>query len=128
MANVETVVLKPYMKTSAGQYNVFGIIGFSGDLTGNGYGKLHAPLVRLRNWWKHFTGVADGAGVGQQFADAIGELANMIAGSAKSKLGLDARYHRPPAFSWAITATYRHAQRHAVHRDSLHHCAWRLRW
>ena len=51
MANVETVVLKPYIKTSAGQYNVFGIIGFSGELTGNVVVSFTQTLVR-RSWSK----------------------------------------------------------------------------
>ena len=35
VANVDTTVLRPYMKTAdARQYNVFGIIAFSGAITG----------------------------------------------------------------------------------------------
>jgi chemotaxis protein CheX len=92
MVNVETTVQKPYLKTSAGQYNVFGIIGFSGDLTGN------VTVSFTRSSAAKLVEAFTGSSIepdSPHFADAIGELANMIAGSAKSKLGLDARITVP---------------------------------
>jgi len=81
------------MKTAdARQYNVFGIIGFSGALTGNvTVSFTHAAARKLV---EAFTGSAIEE-ESPHFADAIGELANMIAGSAKSKLDLDAKISIP---------------------------------
>jgi chemotaxis protein CheX len=87
MAQVETTVLKPYLKTSNDQYHVFGIIGFSGDLKGIVTVCFTQPAAtRLV---EAFTGSAMEVD-SPHFADAVGELANMIAGAAKSKIGFDA--------------------------------------
>ena len=92
MANVETQVLKPHLRTAAGRYNVFGIIGFSGDLTGTvAVSFTKASAAKLV---EAFTG-SPIEEESPHFADAIGELANMIVGSAKSKLGLDVRITVP---------------------------------
>ena len=92
MAQVETQILKPYLKTTNNKYNVFGIIGFSGDLTG----AVTVSFTRTagEKLVEAFTGCKIEI-ESPQFADAIGELANMIAGSAKSKLGLNANITVP---------------------------------
>lgn len=86
MASVQTTVEKPFLKTAAATptYEVCGIIGFSGELAGSVVVSFSdAAAEKL---------VAAFAGVEMKrtdpdFADAVGELANMIAGSAKQRLG-----------------------------------------
>jgi chemotaxis protein CheX len=93
MANVDITVLRPHLKNSdPQQYNVFGIIGFSGALAGSV--TVAFTHVAAQKLVEAFTGslIEERS---PYFADAIGELANMIAGSAKSKLDLDARISVP---------------------------------
>jgi chemotaxis protein CheX len=85
MAGVKTTVDKPYLKTDVhGTYEVCGIIGFSGQISGSvvvSFSDLAAEkLVEA------FAGEKM-ARTDPDFADAVGELANMIAGSAKQHLG-----------------------------------------
>jgi chemotaxis protein CheX len=93
MAGWQTTVEKPRMKTQPNtEYDYSGIISFSGDITGTVVLSLRRDLaVRL---------VAAFAGMELEadtpdFADAIGELANMVAGAAKNDLGCNASISVP---------------------------------
>ncbi|HZZ43268.1 MAG TPA: chemotaxis protein CheX [Tepidisphaeraceae bacterium] len=84
MVGVPTTVSGAQIKGSpAPSYDVSGIIGFSGEVTGSvvvSFQKQAAiKLVNALAGSEIEFGTAD-------FADAIGELANMIAGSAKKDL------------------------------------------
>jgi chemotaxis protein CheX len=87
MVNVETVLSTPFVKTERTECNVFGIIGFSGELTGAV--TLSFQLPAAEKLVEAFTGGAIPPD-SPHFADAIGELANMVAGSAKSAMGFTA--------------------------------------
>ena len=92
MIGVDVRVSSPYVKITSGQFNVFGIIGFSGELRGNvvvSFTQDSAEKVV-----EAFTGEKVDRG-SPQFSDAVGELANMIVGSAKSKLGFNANISVP---------------------------------
>jgi chemotaxis protein CheX len=85
MAGFETTVQRPRVKTSpAPDYDYSGIIGFSGTIVGTVVVSFHRETaIKL---------VAAFAGGHVEpdtsdFADAVGELANMIAGAAKKDLG-----------------------------------------
>ena len=85
MAHVQTTVQKPYLKTDASaSYQVCGIIGFSGQVTGSVV--LSFSDSAAEKIVEAFAG-AKFARTEPDFADAVGELANMIAGSAKQHLG-----------------------------------------
>ena len=93
MVRTTVVVQRPSFKTEpVPAFDVSGIIGFSGDITGMvvvSFQKLAA--VKL---------VAAFAGMemdpaGPDFSDAIGELTNMIAGGAKTDLGANASISCP---------------------------------
>lgn len=88
MVRTQTTVERPHIKTSPGtMYDVSAIIGFSGDLVGSVVVSFQkeaaAKLVEA------FAGVPLELNTAD-FADAVGELANMIAGSAKKDLGVNA--------------------------------------
>jgi len=85
MVGVETTVERPMLKPQpVPSYDVSGIIGFSGEIVGSVVVSFQREAaIRL---------VESFAGVKLEpesvdFADAIGELANMIAGAAKKDLG-----------------------------------------
>lgn len=85
MANTETTVGKPFLKDNAkATYEVCGIIGFSGEITGS-VTVCFSDTAALK-LVEAFAGMAIER-TSSDFADAIGELANMIAGSAKHQLG-----------------------------------------
>lgn len=93
MAATPTTIGRLYLKDgSEPRHDVSGIIGFSGGVTGSVVIGLSTEVaVRL---------VAAFAGVehspdSADFADAIGELANMIAGSAKKNIGVPANISVP---------------------------------
>jgi chemotaxis protein CheX len=84
MARIEAKVGKPYLKTDPHpSHDVSGIIGFSGGLTGSVV--ISFPRQTAVRIVEAFAGAAMEPG-SAEFADAIGELANMIAGSAKKDL------------------------------------------
>jgi chemotaxis protein CheX len=85
MAGVETTVQRPHLKTqNTSSYNVCGIIGFSGEVTGSVIVSFSdAAADKLVECFAGSKIDHDSP----DFADAIGELANMIAGSAKQHLG-----------------------------------------
>lgn len=85
MVKVETVVERPMLKQHpAISYDISGIIGFSGEIVGS----VVVSFTRQAGeaLVEAFAGVRLEMGT-PDFADAIGELANMIAGSAKKDLG-----------------------------------------
>lgn len=85
MVRVEATIQTPYLKTHAGStYEVCGIIGLSGQVTGSVV--VSFSDAAAEKLVESFAG-AKLDKVSPDFADAIGELANMIAGSAKQHLG-----------------------------------------
>jgi chemotaxis protein CheX len=93
MVGVQTTVNRPSFKSEpAPSFDVSGIIGFSGDVIGSVVVSFQknaaAKLVQA------FAGV-DLPFESADFADAIGELANMIAGGAKKDLGANASISTP---------------------------------
>lgn len=85
MVGVQTRIGAPHLKTQpVPSYDVSGIIGFSGGVVGSMVVSFQtATAVKLV---ARFAG-AEMAPDTADFADAIGELANMIAGNAKKDLG-----------------------------------------
>lgn len=85
MVGMPVTVLRPAFKTDAAPaYDVTGIIGFTGDLAGSVAVSFRAATAARV--------VAAFAGVeidpaSADFPDAVGELTNLIAGSAKRHLG-----------------------------------------
>ncbi len=83
MAGVEVQVLKPKMKVNgSGAVGVSGVIGFSGDAAGACL--LCFPTDVACKLASAFAGEEMSASH-PDFSDAIGELANMVAGGAKSQ-------------------------------------------
>ena len=108
MAGVTTSIGKPYLKTDANAgYEVCGIIGFSGQITGSVV--VSFSDTAAEKLVEAFAGVKL-ALTDPDFADAIGELANMIAGSAKKHLGAVANISTPSVVigKGYIVATNRH--------------------
>jgi chemotaxis protein CheX len=93
MAGVETVIDRPRLKIASGpEYEYSGIIGFSGEIVGTVVVSFqHDAAVHLV---KAFAGYEIEAGT-PDFSDAIGELANMIAGAAKTDLGGNSNISTP---------------------------------
>jgi chemotaxis protein CheX len=88
MVKVETTVQMPRLKADpCPSYDVSGIIGFSGDVIGNVVVSLQ--MAAAKSLVAAFAGMPIEPGT-PDFSDAIGELANMIAGGAKKHLGLAA--------------------------------------
>ena len=82
MVKLPVTFEKPELGTRDNQYDVSGVIGLSGDVLGSvivGFTKLSA--VQIASAFAQ-TRLEIGT---PDFADAIGELANMIAGGAKAK-------------------------------------------
>jgi chemotaxis protein CheX len=85
MANVQVTVSSPRFKSHAEPtYGVCGIIGFSGGVTGSVV--LSFSDSAAEKLVEAFAGVAIKKD-SPDFADAVGELANMVAGAAKPHLG-----------------------------------------
>lgn len=93
MANVKVEVQKPSLKvTPAPSYDVTGIIGISGDIVGSivvSFRKETAEKIVAA-----FVG-SPLESTSPDFSDAVGELTNMIAGSAKKDLGGNASISVP---------------------------------
>lgn len=94
MVGVKAETGQPHLKDNAvPSYDVSGIIGFSGDLVGSVV--VSFQLQTARKLVASFVGFDLDPG-SADFADAVGELANMIAGSAKKDLdGLTANITVP---------------------------------
>ncbi len=88
MVGVETTVERLTLKTGpVASYDVSAIIGFSGQVIGSVV--VSFQMAAAVSLVKAFAGV-ELTSDSPDFADAIGELANMIAGSAKKDLGATA--------------------------------------
>jgi chemotaxis protein CheX len=82
MVQIQVKVGKPTLtQTNKPQYDVSGIIGMSGDVTGAVV--LSLPVETSERLVALFTGM-DLSHEHEDFADAIGELVNMVAGNAKA--------------------------------------------
>lgn len=93
MAGVQTTVERPVLKGPATpSYDVSGIIGFSGDITGSVV--LSFAKDTAMKLVSAFAGTAIAA-ESPDFADAVGELANMVAGGAKKDIGVAASISVP---------------------------------
>ncbi len=93
MMNIKPVIDKPHLNDNpATTHDVSGIIGFSGEIIGSVVVSFQMETaVKLVN-------ALVGSEVdpkGPDFIDAVGELANMIAGNAKKDLGLCANIAVP---------------------------------
>jgi len=95
MVRVQTTVLRPHLKTEpAPSYDVSGIIGFSGDVVGSVVVSFQGAAARKLA--ARFAG-SEMELNSPDFADAIGELANMVVGSAKKDLGVAAAHITLPS-------------------------------
>ncbi len=93
MVKTEATVGKPTLKATPGlTYDVSGIIGFSGDLMGSVV--VSFQMETAQKLVESFAGCPVEPG-SPDFGDAIGELANMIAGGAKKDLGQKASISTP---------------------------------
>lgn len=93
MVNVPTEVDRPCVKgTSGPSYDVSSIIGFSGDIVGSVV--VSFQLQAAKKLVAAFAQMELDENT-PDFADALGELANMIAGSAKKDLGVVASISTP---------------------------------
>lgn len=88
MVKIPTTVERPHLKTTpAPQYDVSAIVGFSGDIVGSVVVSFQqAAAVAMVS---SFAGIEIDPNT-PDFADAVCELANMIAGGAKKELGHNA--------------------------------------
>jgi len=88
MAAVEATVGKPYLKQDDRPgHDVSGMVGFSGEVAGNVVVSFSEQTAR--KVVEAFCGMPMETN-SEDFADAIGELCNMIAGNAKKDFGLNA--------------------------------------
>ncbi len=93
MVGVQTIVERPTIKIQpAVSYDVSAIIGFSGNVIGSVVVSFQAEAAK--KLVESFCGSALEI-TSPDFADAIGELANMITGSAKKDLGVTASISVP---------------------------------
>ena len=95
MVGVETIVGRPYRKAPATltpTHGVCGIIGFHGQISGSVV--VSFPDAVAERLASAFVGT-ELKRTETDFADAIGELANMIAGCAKGKVGTVASISTP---------------------------------
>lgn len=85
MVGVQTTVARPQLKSDgSASYDVSSIIGFSGEVVGSVVVSFQKnAAVKLAS---AFAGMDIDPNT-PDFADAVGELANMIAGNAKKDLG-----------------------------------------
>ncbi|MCK4659727.1 MAG: chemotaxis protein CheX [Phycisphaerae bacterium] len=84
MLSTDILISKPYVKTdTGGTSDVSAVIGLSGDVVGSV--ALCFPLETAVKSAGKFAGIPMSKDH-EDFADALGELANMVAGSAKSQL------------------------------------------
>lgn len=93
MVNIKPVIGKPHLKEDGrSTFDVSGIIGFSGEIVGSVVVSFQQETAMK------LVEALLGSPVdptSSDFADAVGEMANMIAGSAKKDLGLVANIAVP---------------------------------
>lgn len=88
MVNIKPTIAAPHLKTDAKvTHDVSGVIGFSGEVVGSVV--VSFQLKTAQQLVNGLVGMEVDPN-GPDFIDAIGELANMIAGNAKKDLGLNA--------------------------------------
>jgi chemotaxis protein CheX len=88
MLNSTATIQRPTVKIApVPQYDVSAIVGFSGHIVGSVV--VSFPMATAVKTVASFAGM-EMAPDSTDFADAVGELANMIAGGAKKELGVDA--------------------------------------
>ncbi len=93
MVGVEITVRQPFLKEEPVEScDVSGIIGFTGGLSGSVV--LNFSNAAAAGIVQAFTGTPADVD-GSDFADAIGELSSMVAGVARSELGLSANVSAP---------------------------------
>lgn len=93
MVGVEITVRQPHLKKDpAVEYDLSGIIGFSGGISGSVV--LNFTTASAQGIIKAFVGSTVDP-ESPDFADAIGELANMVAGAAKTEMGENANISTP---------------------------------
>jgi len=93
MVNMKPEIAKPHLKADGRTtHDVSGIIGFSGEIVGSVV--LTFNLETARQLVNAFVGMEVEPN-GPDFIDAVGELANMVAGNAKKDLGLVANIGVP---------------------------------
>jgi chemotaxis protein CheX len=94
MLSTEVTFGKPYVKTPTDpRPDVSGVIGLSGDVTGVVILGFKMPVaIKVASKFASLELTSDHP----DFADALGELANMVAGGAKANMtGLDANISLP---------------------------------
>lgn len=82
MIHVDVTLGKPYVSQALPRYDISGIIGMTGDVVGSVVLSLPAPVAKVVVG--KFAG-SDLAIDSPDFADALGEIVNMISGAAKTK-------------------------------------------
>lgn len=93
MIKTELTINRPHVKATPGaSYDVSGIIGLSGEMVGSIV--VSFPKEAASKVVSAFAGIELKADDGE-FADAVGELANMIAGGAKKAFGVRANISVP---------------------------------
>jgi len=93
MVKVKPEISRPHLKEDAGTtYDVSGVIGFSGEVVGSVV--ISFELGSAQKLVSALVG-ADVAVDSPDFVDAVGEIANMIAGNAKKDLGVMANIAIP---------------------------------
>jgi chemotaxis protein CheX len=86
MVKVKPEIARPRLKEDAGTtYDVSGVIGFSGEVVGSVV--ISFELASAQKLVSALVG-SDVAVDSPDFVDAVGEIANMIAGNAKKDLGV----------------------------------------
>jgi chemotaxis protein CheX len=93
MVKIKPTIAMPRLKEDAGTtYDVSGVIGFSGDLVGSVV--ISFQMETARQMVNALVGGEIEPG-SADFVDAVGEVANMIAGNAKKDLGVVANIAVP---------------------------------
>jgi chemotaxis protein CheX len=93
MVGIDISVRQPHLKSDpVHTYDISGIIGFSGGISGSVV--LNFPAAAAAAIVQAFTGSPVSVD-SPDFADAIGELANMVAGAAKTELGQNSTISTP---------------------------------
>ncbi|QOJ01107.1 MAG: chemotaxis protein CheX [Phycisphaeraceae bacterium] len=82
MIKIDVTLEKPHVAEILPRYDISGIIGMSGDVVGSVVLSFPAPVAKVVVG--KFAG-GDFAVTSPDFADALGEIVNMISGAAKAK-------------------------------------------
>lgn len=82
MIHIDVTLGKPHLTDTLPRYDISGIIGMSGDVVGSIVLSFPAPVAKIVIG--KFAG-GDYPVDSPDFADALGEIVNMISGAAKAK-------------------------------------------